>query len=69
MHLLLESRRGSALRKPGRGIVPHAPFFSRNAASTHGVVGTGRRYYNAFQPWVRPEADPPNAQMARQRPS
>ena len=51
--------RGSALRNSGRGIVPHAPFFSRKAASAHGVVGTRRRANKAFQPWVKPEVDPP----------
>jgi hypothetical protein len=67
MLLKLKTRRGSAPREHGRGIVPHAPFFSHNAVSEHGVTRTGRRDNNAFQPWVKPEVDPPNAQMARQR--
>ena len=41
----------------GRGIVSHAPSFSREAA--FGVMGMGRRGSGAVQSWVKPEVDPP----------
>ncbi len=43
----------------GRGILRHAPLFSRVAASARGVVGTGRCGCYAFHFWDKPEVVPP----------
>ena len=54
---------------PGGSIVPHDPFFCREAASygnvtvsvvaAHGVIGAMRRAGIVVQSWVKPEVDPP----------
>jgi hypothetical protein len=51
----LETRDGAYF---GRGILRHAPLFSREAALARGVMGTGRRGCLAVQSWDKPEVVP-----------
>ena len=46
-------------RAHGRGILRHAPLFSREAALAHGVVGMRRRGCHGIQSWDKPEVVPP----------
>ena len=46
-------------RAHGRGVLRHAPFFSREAAAARGVVGTRRRGCCGIHSWDKPEVVPP----------